>query len=298
MTLRLDSGSTTYLADDLGGVAGLVAQDGGFDFSALDEEDVERIYLAGEWYLSRHNDAPGVSALRDDIREGRRPYLVFNVRAEQDFFGLDIGGASFAIPAEGGADMRTAADAFVEFDRFSLDIRINRFPEWFQLQLRRELYHLYGDLLNQFKRTEGVAEIVHGCGYLLPLRGYPGDFRAAFLDKADWGLRPGPLLRDAASVRETLQVWLSEYEGLFDVLLRHGMLTKALVLVVQRDGDLYFEQFDSSSSPFARGICTGHSWYDGVKVAAILISGDKPTASNWVSPFVRMVDRIRSARWR
>lgn len=297
MTLRLDSGSTTYWADDLSGIAGLVAQDGDFDFSVLDEQAVRRLYLAGKWYLPQYDDAPGVSALRKGIREEGRPYLVFNVCSEQDAFGLDTGEGSYVGPVSSLAGMNTAVGAFTEFDMIPLGIKVDRFPEWFQGKLRRELSDFYEKLVSQLRTVDAVGELDQGRGYLLPMRGSLGNFRPFFLDQHHWNLTHIVCSYDAPSRRDFL-VKMEEHVGLFRALNRHKMWDKALVVVIIENDKISLTPFDEVASKAVWGIYMGHTMYDKIQAAALMVSGTDPTTPGWVSPFAGMVGQIRNARWR
>lgn len=65
--LKIEDGSTAYLASDWGALADLAAQDGGIDFTALDQGALRRLYEAGSWWR-RDAGHLGVSRLREQIR--------------------------------------------------------------------------------------------------------------------------------------------------------------------------------------------------------------------------------------
>lgn len=191
MTCRLSDGTTAYSSGTWENVARQV--DGDFDFASpeVDEEALEQVYSHGQWFHYKDREDEGAYALRRSILEGRRPYLVFNVRnrVHGDHVGIETGDFKFTLsrecpPFEDGfhEDLCVTLDAH---RRSSGTVDARRLPEWFAARVRSAVSESHARMYLKAGQLDGdiaehrIARIAHedaGEAILLRVYGGPDSF--------------------------------------------------------------------------------------------------------------------------
>lgn len=165
--IELDGGLVAYLGASWADLADLVAADGEFDFSAVDETTRTRLYEHGRWHRDDEITRPGIQRLWEMISDGEVPYVLFRSYTENpgdipgelrdclvgqvkkikfDLF-LDTGVATLLLFHAGEIPASMALELCTSFDWSRRD-RARRVP----LVLREMALELRGEVLRSLTR--------------------------------------------------------------------------------------------------------------------------------------------------
>lgn len=192
---RKKYGDATYLGTSLSEVAGLIAEDGDFDFTSLDNRKLEQLYAAGGWHRSSRVRLPGIERLRELIKAGELPYVAH--------VGWGIGGP--VVLDTGQVVSTTRKEELLDLvirvsKRDGEKFNLSRLPVRYQRRIGREISSRRSGLMTWAWGYVGTTVIRSNrphtlsegrqerpiCGYMLPIRGMSKRFHP-FLNRIGLG---------------------------------------------------------------------------------------------------------------
>lgn len=233
-------GDATYLGTSLSEVAGLIAQDGDFDFTSLDSRKLEQLYAAGGWHRSSRARLPGIERLRGLIKAGELPYVAHVGWGVNGLVVLDTGQVVSITRNEHLLDLVICRAS----RRNGKNFKLSRLPVRHQRRVRREITSCRSGLLTWAWGYVGTTVIRSSrphtfpdgrqempiCGYMLPIRGMSRRFHP-FLNRVGFGTEMPARENDVG-----LSKAITKVEGLSELMASQEL--GELAVLIQVEGEV------------------------------------------------------------